>query len=423
MEKKEGEGGEAPWTRVEGEWRLGTGPTARDLLLPGETLPALTQQSGVQFALLVQQPQQSEEGALVLTSHRLIWTMDASSSHTKKPRMSGAYFLSLPHPNIHKVDALKQTVGLNTDKPTAQVTFTEECNNCPPLLLIFNSGGRNLFLSRWQKVLDQKPWLLHRASSSSTSSSAYVSSSTSSVRSAGVSALMLQMDEKAKRTENSLAQAFTDLNALMAMAKDMVALAQRFKAETLSSSSSASEDDAAQQQFGEYLLSMGIASPVTRESAGSQYHRQLAKELSDFLCTNDERQPSFLERAGGMIALTDLYCIFNRARGTELISPEDLYRACLLLERLSLPIRLHKFESGVLVVQSLSYREEQVAQRIAAFVERQGKCSALDVAKEMSLSLPLATQQLLSTEQRGLLCRDESIEGLFFYPNFFLQSA
>jgi len=40
-------------------------------------------------------------------------------------------------------------------------------------------------------------------------------------------------------------------------------------------------------------------------------------QLSDFLTAR-------VERAGGMMALPDVYCLFNRARGTELISPDDL---------------------------------------------------------------------------------------------------
>ena len=40
-------------------------------------------------------------------------------------------------------------------------------------------------------------------------------------------------------------------------------------------------------------------------------------QLADFLTAR-------VERAGGMMALPDVYCLFNRARGTELISPDDL---------------------------------------------------------------------------------------------------
>lgn len=46
-----------------------------------------------------------------------------------------------------------------------------------------------------------------------------------------------------------------------------------------------------------------------------------------------------LEKSGGMIALVDVYCLFNRARGTELISPEDLLQACALWEKLDVYAR------------------------------------------------------------------------------------
>lgn len=39
-----------------------------------------------------------------------------------------------------------------------------------------------------------------------------------------------------------------------------------------------------------------------------------------------------------MMALPDVYCRVNRARGMELLSPEDLLNACQALEHLSLPI-------------------------------------------------------------------------------------
>ena len=36
-------------------------------------------------------------------------------------------------------------------------------------------------------------------------------------------------------------------------------------------------------KFRSYLLSLGIENPVTKESAGNQYHLQLAKELANVL--------------------------------------------------------------------------------------------------------------------------------------------
>ena len=53
------------------------------------------------------------------------------------------------------------------------------------------------------------------------------------------------------------------------------------------------------------LIAMGIASPVTKESAGARYHIELSRQLADFLT-----EP--LGRCGGMMTLPDVYCLYNR---------------------------------------------------------------------------------------------------------------
>lgn len=37
-----------------------------------------------------------------------------------------------------------------------------------------------------------------------------------------------------------------------------------------------------------------------------------------------------MQRTGGIMPLPDVYCLYNRARGTELISPDDLLSAVRL---------------------------------------------------------------------------------------------
>ena len=44
----------------------------------------------------------------------------------------------------------------------------------------------------------------------------------------------------------------------------------------------------------------------------------------------------------------------------QLLSPEDLVNACKQLDSLKLPVRLRVFESGVMVLQLHSHREEEV---------------------------------------------------------------
>ena len=124
-----------------------------------------------------------------------------------------------------------------------------------------------------------------------------------------------------------------------------------------------------------------------------------------------------------MMPLTDLYALYNRARGTNLVSPDDLVQACALFPNLGLPFRLRRFDSGVLVVQSTAFSEERVVQRIEELVEQRAPLTAANVAKEFSVSLQLAYEQLVLAEQHLVLCRDETLAGVFFYANLFERAA
>lgn len=62
------------------------------------------------------------------------------------------------------------------------------------------------------------------------------------------------------------------------------------------------------------------------------------------------------------MSLTDVYCRINRARGLELLSPEDLLNSCRLMKTLNLPLKLFEFDSGVKVLQLESLRDESVAE-------------------------------------------------------------
>lgn len=74
------------------------------------------------------------------------------------------------------------------------------------------------------------------------------------------------------------------------------------------------------------------------------------------------------------MTLTDVYCRVNRARGLELLSPEDLLNASRQLAPLGLPIVLRVFDSGVMVLQCLSHDDNAIADRIADWVSMLFKC-------------------------------------------------
>ncbi|KAF4025624.1 hypothetical protein G4228_017789, partial [Cervus hanglu yarkandensis] len=199
-------------------------------------------------------------------------------------------------------------------------------------------------------------------------------------------------------------------------AKEMVELSKSIANKIKDKQGDITEDETI--RFKSYLLSMGIANPVTRETYGSgtQYHMQLARQLAGIL-----QAP--LEERGGIMSLTEVYCLVNRARGMELLSPEDLVNACKMLEALKLPLRLRVFDSGVMVIELQSHKEEEMVASALETVSEKGSLTSEEFAKLVGMSVLLAKERLLLAEKMGHLCRDDSVEGLRFYPNLFMTQS
>lgn len=205
-------------------------------------------------------------------------------------------------------------------------------------------------------------------------------------RTAGVGGI-IRRQEHARAAQDKLAmEAFADLTTLMGKARDVVGVIERYATVLAAKQAEAqgqgggNGDDAESAELEGLLRDMGIMSnPVTRSSAGSLYHQELARQLAEFL-RKGKGQGADLKGRGGMLTLHDAFCLFNRcaltsvndrscawrvlltqyttihgngsARGTALISPEDLLDACNLLEPLHLGMRLRRFPSGVNVIEA-----------------------------------------------------------------------
>lgn len=67
-------------------------------------------------------------------------------------------------------------------------------------------------------------------------------------------------------------------------AKEMVVLAEKMRAKllaapTVQAGSTDEEDTTSRQEMQDWMLSVGIASPVTKETAGALYHQQLSRQV------------------------------------------------------------------------------------------------------------------------------------------------
>eukprot|EP00012_Vannella_robusta_P004677 CAMPEP_0206207612 /NCGR_PEP_ID=MMETSP0166-20121206/15697_1 /ASSEMBLY_ACC=CAM_ASM_000260 /TAXON_ID=95228 /ORGANISM="Vannella robusta, Strain DIVA3 518/3/11/1/6" /LENGTH=283 /DNA_ID=CAMNT_0053628411 /DNA_START=158 /DNA_END=1012 /DNA_ORIENTATION=- len=256
--------------------------------------------------------------------------------------------------------------------------------------LSFRKGGRDKVLLSLRKALRSKAW--EKRTENKNETPAPVDPSTPvttqspiqkkefSTRHAGVGGILRKKTEQTKTTDAQLKEAFKDIDALMLKAKEMV---------DLSKSLSRMCSDQQNAELRDFMISMGIDNPVTKETAGAKYHTELAKQLSDFM------EGVLPQYPGQVMPLAQVYCLYNRARGTALISPEDLYRACVLMEPLGLPIQLREFTSGVRALQPRNHSDRQFSIRIESLIDTVGPVSASIVAENFSISMTLAKEQLL----------------------------
>lgn len=270
----------------------------------------------------------------------------------------------------------------------------------------FHKDGRDTFHDALKEQLQKKNWIITQEQKKIPTN---VPDHNFTTR-AGVAGILKKVETENQDIEKSLKEAFSDLQSLMDKAKEMVELSEKFGEKMKKLDASSGYDNEENSQYQDLLMNLGIASPVSKQTAGALFHQQLARQLSDFLT-----KP--LEQSHGLMTLTDAFCLYNRARGTDLISPEDMFRACSLFDGLGLNMHLKTFSSAVIVIQLRNFGDDQIVKKVGEFVtmNRASGVTPVDVANEFGISVLLAKEQLLLAEQKEVLCRDESMEGLRFY--------
>ncbi|MGH0164911.1 UNVERIFIED_CONTAM: hypothetical protein FKN15_050604 [Acipenser sinensis] len=345
-------------------------------------------------------------GILLLSTHRLLWRDHKNHDCCIAMPLSQIVLFEEQAGGIGK--SAKIVVHLHP-APSNKEPGPYQTSKYSYIKLSFKEHGQIEFSRRLSEEMTQRRWE-HMPVSQPINTS--TTSQAGRTRAVGIVGIERKLEEKRKEMDKNISEAFEDLSKLMEKAKEMVELSRSIASKIKDKQGDITEDETI--RFKSYLLSMGIANPVTRETHGSgtHYHMQLAKQLGEILLAP-------LEEQGGMMALTEVYCLVNRARGMELLSPEDLVNACKMFEALKLPLRLRIFDSGVMVIQLQSHSEEEMIASALDNVSEKGSLTSEEFAKLLGLSVLLSKERLLLAEKMGHLCIDDSVEGLRFYPNLF----
>uniref|UniRef100_A0A8D0YRI6 Vacuolar protein-sorting-associated protein 36 n=1 Tax=Sus scrofa TaxID=9823 RepID=A0A8D0YRI6_PIG len=329
-----------------------------------------------------------DAGTLLLSTHRLIWRDQKNHECCMAIPLSQIVFIEEQAAGIGK--SAKIVVHLHP-APSNKEPGPFQSSKNSYIKLSFKEHGQIEFYRRLSEEMTQRRWENMPVSQSLQSNRG---PQPGRIRAVGIVGIERKLEEKRKETDKNISEAFEDLSKLMVKAKEMVELSKSIANKIKDKQGDITEDETI--RFKSYLLSMGIANPVTRETYGSgtQYHMQLAKQLAGIL-----QAP------------------------LELLSPEDLVNACKMLEALKLPLRLRVFDSGVMVIELQSHKEEEMVASALETVSEKGSLTSEEFAKLVGMSVLLAKERLLLAEKMGHLCRDDSVEGLRFYPNLFMTQS
>ena len=331
--------------------------------------------------------------------------------------------------------------------PRLDRSSIDEATEPESIKFSFRAGGEKIFHERLKGALVQRKWLLRNAppipepfqspslehngiETNSLRGSSLLPQSTS----VGIAGLEQRGLQSRKNNEVVIGNAFEDLEALMASAKDIVALAERFASETGQDSGAGSAQ--AKEVFSDSAAALGMV--TTKDLLGGAsdglYVSELSRTLAEYL--TDDRK-GVLKGEGGIMSLVDLWAVYNRSRnGVELVSPSDFEKAATLWEELRLPVRLRRFKSGLLVVQRSDWSDEKVISQFKAWLQELHSCPSADIgvdwtryghgvtaqeaARRFGWSVGVAGEELEMAEERGILCREEGIVGLKFWENHLL---
>ncbi|PVI06268.1 Vps36-domain-containing protein [Periconia macrospinosa] len=392
---------------------------------------------------------------------------NGGTSSKSAPGAVGSNTLSCPrctfqnHPSLTTCEICGSSLASITDKrldmaqgitriespgPSLNSPLKDEVIEC--IKFSFRGGGEKIFYERLKNALVQRKWLLQsappipkpRAASGITGDGLSDAADADSPdlgrnKVVGIAGLERRDLEQRKNTEAMIGSSFEDLEALMTSAKEIIALAEQFASQANLGTNSSSEASALASQSASAL---GLVTTKDMLGSGSEslYVSELSRNLAEWL-TDDTH--GILKKEGGIMTLVDLWAVFNRARGgVELVSPTDFEKAARMWDKLKLPVRLRQFKSGLLVVQGRNRTDVKTIESLVSWLgslhaeppspdtawdwQKFGRgVTAQETAEWFGWSVGVATEELEMAEEAGALCREQGLDGVRFWENWFTK--
>lgn len=315
-----------------------------------------------------------------LTTHRLLW-QDASCG--------GSGWLALRLDDVAMIDATggwfrKRRCQLRL-KPVYSVAI--RCSEAAYTDELYRQLQAAVMASKWREGSYQEASL------------------------GGLNRILGQRENRQQAVGETLEVALTDLESLRQHAAQTVAAARQVVA------AHGTADTGEVTGVQRILEDFGLLGPDGAVVAkGGLFKKDIEADVES-VCK------AALEQRGGlgMLLAHDVFCLVNRARGTALVSPEEVMAA---LRHCSAPggsLRLRTLGSTGTFAASLARTHDGDTDRQLVRLAEVGPLSAFRLATELGLTVAEAQYILRDAEARAAVVRDDAPEGVFYYPNFFFR--
>jgi ESCRT-II complex subunit VPS36 len=211
---------------------------------------------------------------------------------------------------------------------------------------------------------------------------------------------------------------FTGINTLRENAEKLISLAQQIRVKL---NSKKNENNTNQiLDINKILSKIGFIDPVTREVSGSDYYYELANQINEFFYNYFEKNKEIK-----VISLIDAYTIYNRARGTNTISPKDMRIAITYLtKKFNNKIFVKNFNNEIIVLHNKEYSTNNLISLIEKFMNenKQDYIDINDLSKIINVKNIILEKILIDDLLRnGNLLLDENDLEIKYYLNTILN--
>jgi hypothetical protein len=223
----------------------------------------------------------------------------------------------------------------------------------------------------------------------------------------GVGAVIRENEKKSNQRGKVISDV-TTLDDLRRSASDLVDIANLLaKTTDLESGRELSEISA---QIG--LKKKQGNEPMRRTAGTAGLAEEFADDMARFFQIQQQK----------ILSLPEAFALYNRLRADALM-PKEIAKAVATSQREdSFPVRIEKLGKVTYVVTKDASFEQTVKTLVAELKDSQ-PITALAFGKRCGIPASMAKDYLLRAEAQGLVARDDSLRGLYFYKNLFPRFA